>query len=207
MPHRVFVDSNVLVSRAIRDWLFLLRHETDGMFQTHSTVDVIAESVRAVRRMKPRLDGAITHELQRRLIENLDEIQATFDGTLPFAGRDRDDFHVHAAAVASHADILLTSNGRDFGDPATLPYDIWTPDEFFVLVDDSAPAHVARVTADQHRYWSAKPSQRNLADALVAADCPRFAARVARHVHDPRSGSRPRTAAGPSRSRERAAPR
>jgi predicted nucleic acid-binding protein len=207
VPHRVFVDSNVFVSRTIRDWLFLLRQETDGMFQTHSTVDVIAESVRAVRRIRPRLDGAITHELQRRLIHNLDELQTSFDGTIPFAGSDRDDFHVHAAAVASRADILLTSNGRDFGDPATLPYDVWTPDEFFVLVDDSAPAHVARVTADQHRYWSAKSSKRDLADALVAADCPRFAARVARHVHDPRSGSRPRTAAGPSRSREHAAPR
>lgn len=43
MMQRVFVDANVLYSRTLRDWTFLFRGSTDGMFQLHSTEDVFAE--------------------------------------------------------------------------------------------------------------------------------------------------------------------
>ena len=185
MFQRVFVDSNVLFSRTTRDWLFLLRRETRNMFQVHSTIDVIAEVVRAVRREKPQAAGAVTRRLHDLLVDSLDEIVPDYDPAVPFGGHDRDDLHVHAAAMASGADILLTSNERDFGDTDELPYEIYAPDDFFVLVDDGAPDAVRRVVMEQIRYWAAQRrrgrSIRGLEEALIRAGCPEFAARVTTH--------------------------
>ena len=50
---------------------------------------------------------------------------------------DPHDRHVHGAALACAADVLLTFNVRDF--PGGVHYDVMTPDEFLVLVDDAAP--------------------------------------------------------------------
>lgn len=94
------------------------------------------------------------------------------------------DTHVHNAARSLGADILLTNNGTDFGDPDALPYDIYSPDEFFILVNDNAPQAVLDVTRDQALYWHKRSgnSSRSLADALTAAGCPLFAREVARHL-------------------------
>jgi len=57
------------------------------------------------------------------------------DGTFTGAVNDQ---HVHAAAVACQAEIVLTSDGG-FTAPGVveeLPYEVYPPDEFFVLVDD-----------------------------------------------------------------------
>ena len=186
MLQRVFVDANVLLSRTTRDWLFLLRNETQQMFQLHSTIDVVTETVRARRRLQPELDGNITRRLHDDLIENLDEIVADFDGSVEFHGSDPDDRHVHAAAIAGGSNILVTSNGGDFGDPDLLPYEIYTPDEFFLLVDDGAQDSVRRVTMAQLKYWNAKRARghsvKPLPGALIDAGCPIFAARVSGHV-------------------------
>jgi len=186
MLQRVFVDANVLLSRTTRDWLFLLRNETQQMFQLHSTIDVVTETVRARRRLQPELDGNITRRLHDDLIENLDEVVADFDGSIEFHGSDPHDRHVHATATAAASNFLLTSNGSDFGNPDLLPYEIYTPDEFFLLVDDGAQDSVRRVTQAQLKYWSAKRARghsvKPLPAALTDAGCPLFADRVNRHV-------------------------
>lgn len=55
MLQRGFVDANVLLSRTTSDWLFLLRNETQEMFQLPSTIDVGSETVRAHRADRYRL--------------------------------------------------------------------------------------------------------------------------------------------------------
>ncbi|MCS5723464.1 PIN domain-containing protein [Herbiconiux sp. CPCC 203407] len=186
MPQRVFVDSNVLFSRTQRDWLFLLRNEAGGMFQVHSSIDVVVEVVRAVRRHKPHLDGAITRKLHDLLIANLDEILPDYDASVEFAGTDPDDRHVHSAAVAARADLLLTSNQRDFGDPGALPYELYEPDAFFVLVDDGSEATVRRTVMKQLAYWRSRSEAgrqvKGLVQALDEAHCPQFAGRVRGHL-------------------------
>ncbi|WP_092554493.1 PIN domain-containing protein [Herbiconiux ginsengi] len=186
MLQRVFVDSNVLYSRTTRDWLFLLRNETRDMFQVHSSIDVVVEVVRAVRREKPQLDGAITRSFHDQLINNLDEIQPDYDARVEFSGADPDDLHVHAAAIAAKADLLLTSDGRDFGDPDALPYELYEPDAFFVLVDDGAAEMVLRVVMKQVAYWKGKSDAgrqvKGVVQALEDANCPLFAERVGAHL-------------------------
>lgn len=186
MTQRIFVDSNVLASRTLRDWLFLLRTETYRMFQLHTSFDVLMETVRVTRRRHPTADGKLTADLFHRLEDLLDEVLGDFDGSVDFSGPDVNDHHVHAAVLSSRADKLLTSNERHFPETDDLTYEVYTPDEFLVLVDDSAPHHVRSVTRQQIDYWQGLRSEgkqvRPLGHVLVDAGCPDFGARIVRHV-------------------------
>lgn len=186
MTQRVFVDANVLASKTLRDWLFLLRNETDGMFQLHTTFDVLVETVRVFRRRHPDAYGRRSRELFDLLSRSVDEVLSDFVGSVDFAGIDRGDLHVHAAALGCHADVLLTQNVRDFGDVVTHTYDVFPPDEFFVLIDDSAPHSVRQVTREQVAYWQSRRDAgakvKPLSRALVDTHCHVFAGRVNDHV-------------------------
>lgn len=131
----------------------MLRQRSWGMFQLHSTIDVISDAVSAWREGHPDAAGHATRDLHDKARAFIDEILIDFDATVEFSGSDPNDRHVHAAALASGAAVLLTDNGRDFGDPDLLPYEIWTADELFCKVDDDAPHIVLDVTREQNAYW------------------------------------------------------
>jgi predicted nucleic acid-binding protein len=181
----VFVDANVLASRTLRDWLFMLRNES-RMYQLHTTPDVVAETVRAVRRRYKTAPGRMIIDLQHLLETNLDELLADFRSDVPFKGADPDDYHVHAAAMACRADILLTDDADGFGDPELLDYDICASDDFLCLADASSPQAVREVTRQQNAYWRKRSATgtvtKPLAQALSDAGCPEFAVRVDRHL-------------------------
>lgn len=180
--HRVFVDSNVLYSRTLRDWLALLYLEGD-LFQVFWSEDVLAEVIYHLRRDHPEWDGA-------RLTTIHDKIAATFEvGRITdyavdgrFTGSDRNDAHVDAAARAADADILLTANTGDFlEDPDGESYEVLAPDDFYCLVDDSAPSIVRRATTRQLLHWLRRSGESNLPQSLELAGCPEFAERIRRH--------------------------
>ena len=186
---RIFVDANILFSRTLRDWLFLLRNETDSMFTVFSTEDVIVEALYHLRRAHPRWDGERTVALQGHFRDNLDEVLGNFDASVEYAGNDPDDRHVHAAALACNADILLTGD-RGFASRESLidelPYEVFRADELFVLIDDSSSQAVLRVTDAQRRYWQERSSKgtqpKPLAEALDDAGCALFARRIQDHL-------------------------
>lgn len=188
MPTRVLVDANVLFSRTLRDWLALLYLESDALFSVHWTEDILAETIRGLRRKNPEWPGHKTTSIH-------DRIRGTFEGGRvddfthdpSYSGKDPDDSHVHAAAIACHANILLT-NDEGFtlsaSDSTELPYEIYKPDPFFLLVDDAAPELVQIVTANQQKYWVQKDGGANLPRALRDAGCNDFAERVRQHLQD-----------------------
>ncbi|MFB1427003.1 MAG: hypothetical protein DI613_17740 [Kocuria rhizophila] len=180
MTRRVLVDANVLVSRTTLDWLHFLREFNEGMFQLHITQDIQAEAIRALRRIHPRREGGAIRDRVEKISEVMDEMVDDFPGTLPFTGEDEGDYHVHAAAVAGRADLVLTFNAAT--DLTTTPdeehYDVITPDDFFVLVTDSNPRCLLPIVRAQFRYWSTKPGHAQLDEALHRAGCPEFAQRV-----------------------------
>lgn len=188
---RVFVDANVFCSRTLRDWTCLLRLHTNGMFQLHTSEDVLAETIRTMRRLHPDASGGATTRLRAAILGSIDELVEEFDASITYAGTDPDDRHVHAAAVACRAHILLTED-RGLTSVDESMYEVYRPDEFFVLIDDSAPWMVREVVRSQAKYWSTKPSgqRKSLSQALRDAGCPEFAKRVERHL---------RTLAGPPR--------
>ena len=183
----VLVDANVLYSRTLRDWLFLLKLRSDAaMFTVYATEDIIAEVLYRLRRDNPDRPGRFITGIHDRIVANIDDRITDFqiDGSYP--GGDPDDAHVHAAAVASGARILLTDDSGliDLPDEEIeqLPYEIHTCDSFFVLVDDVAPTVVSDVVTEQHAYWTSKPNAIDVVTALERAGCPTFANRVRGHM-------------------------
>lgn len=81
------------------------------MFQLHSTEDVLAETLYRLRRKYQKWDGGQITRLRARIIDVLAELVEDYDVGIPYDGRDPNDRHVHAAAVASRADMLLTADG------------------------------------------------------------------------------------------------
>lgn len=180
MPQRVFVDANVFFSKTLMDWLFHLRTSNEGMFQTHSTEDVFAEVLYNMRRRHPQAPGHKTRRRLELMRECVDEVLGDFSAATEFTGKDADDYHIHAAATASRADLVLTANGPEdiTENPDLEPYEIIAPDDFFMLVTDSSPVCLLPIVREQLEYWQSHPTHKQLDDALHRAECPRFAGRV-----------------------------
>ncbi len=181
---RVLVDANILFSRTLRDWLLMLQLESGGdVYTTYWTEDILAEVVYRLRRANPTWPGGTLTRLRDKIAATLEGGRVedfTVDGSF---GGDPDDQHVHAAALACGADIVLTSdNGFCIeGRRARLPYEVVRPDRFFVLVDDVVPGVVAAVAADQARHFRQRRDV-DLCARLEAAGCPDFAVRVRSHL-------------------------
>ena len=189
MSTRVLVDANVLYSRTLRDWLALLYLESDdSFFAVYWTEDILAEAMYHLRRDHPGWPGHKTRTVA-------DKIRAVFEGGRvedfapdgSFTGNDPHDQHVHAAALACGAGILLTADGG-FSNPSAQEteshYEVYLPDDFFVLVDESAPNIVRAVVSKQQHYWLTRQGRANLPQSLVAAGCQHFADRVRSHLQD-----------------------
>jgi len=81
MAQRVFVDANVLFSRTLYDWLFLLRIESRGrLFQIHTSWDVINEAGTRLRDDHPEWDGEGISSLMSKIQDIFDEIIEVFPG-------------------------------------------------------------------------------------------------------------------------------
>jgi predicted nucleic acid-binding protein len=196
MVNRILVDANVLFSRTLRDWLFLLRNETEGQIYTvAATEDVIAETIYRYRRRHPGAPGQLITAIHDRIVEQLDEriTDYVIDGSFP--GNDVNDAHIHAAAISAGIDTLVTAD-RDFLDlpiriKTSLPYLIQSPDEFFVSIDDLDPDAVTAVTIAQSSYWINRRGTADLPEYLSASDCPHFASRITARQMDESHSSPP----------------
>ncbi|RIJ78768.1 PIN domain-containing protein [Nakamurella silvestris] len=183
---RVVADANVLYSRTLRDWLFLLLLDTGGhLFTVHYTEDILAETIARIREKNVDLDGAamttLCDRIRASMTSRIDDYPALPDSPLA----DKKDRHVHAAASAAGVQMLITQDKGflTLPDEITdeLTYEILTPDAFFVQVDDWVPDMVRAITEKQHLYWTGR-SVTNLATALKSAGCPDFGERVAEHL-------------------------
>lgn len=188
-PHVVLVDANILFSRTLRDWLFQLCLASDRkVFDLKWTEDIVVEVLYNIRETRPDISGGYIAKI-REHIENImpdgKVTQYQVPGT--YQGKDQSDAHVHAAAEACRADILLTENVKDFrlsGLESALPYEVQTADEFFTLVDNSSPSTVREVTLDQVKYFYKKHREFDLCAPLTVAGAPSFANRVRGHLQD-----------------------
>ena len=182
----VFVDANVWFSRTLRDWIGMLYTTPDASpFEIRWSEDVLAEVLYHLRREHPDWDGGRITRV-RELIAGTFENGRVEDFAIgeDYGGKDGLDAHVHAAAVACGADILVTTNVADFAwDENESPYEVLTPDEFLLLVDDAAPELVPEVTVKMCHYWFRRQAEANLPRKLKDAGCPGFAERVRRHLH------------------------
>lgn len=179
-----FVDANVLFSKTLCDWLFLLREETGGgMFVLFSSQDSITEALYRLRRRNPRAAGSLTSRRKELLGTTLDEILESFPGDADFPGDDENDQHVHAAAMECRAQYLISDDaGFAKIDPNALPYEVHTADSFLMLVAANASTAVDRVIIRQLNHFSNRPNSKKLDVALEDAGCSLFAECVRKHI-------------------------
>ncbi|WP_026429839.1 PIN domain-containing protein [Schaalia georgiae] len=186
--HTVLVDANVWYSRTLRDWVCMLATEAEGdLYTVLWTDDILAECTYHLRKANPRWEGGKTSRI-RELIEEVFPDGRVRDFVVEGGALDEGDQHVHAAAVAGGADFVLTMNVKDFPGGDECPYEVYTPGEFFMLVWDSAPGLVERVSRKMDCYWSGKGHLYSVAERLRSAEksaaMQEFAQRVARALCD-----------------------
>lgn len=177
MVTRVLIDADVLFSRATRDWVFLCKLATGGrMFTLAYTEDVLAEAIARLRDRRPDISGGSMAALADRVRSSCEERIEDYDPRWsPLA--DVDDGHVHAAAVAGGVHTLLTNDtGFQRAARATdLPYEVYTADDFLLLVGESDSSAVDVVIDQQIDYFHQRAMDYDLEGRLRDADCPQFA--------------------------------
>ncbi len=173
-------DANVLYPGSLRD--LLIRLGQTGLFQAKWTDQILDEMIDAIVAAQPDLADRLqrTRELMNRAIRDvrvngyehlIDSLQ------LP----DPDDRHVLAAAIRANAQVIVTSNLKDFPAQELEPYDIeaQSPDEFVLHVLELAPARVVSTIEDQARALkSPATTPDDLLDRLRAVGLPRAVAAI-----------------------------
>ncbi len=147
----VIYDANVLYPNFLRD--VLLRLAVTDLFRARWTEDIHQEWMRSVLRDRPELESKIlrTRELMDSHVKD-----AIVTGYQDLIGGlqlpDPNDRHVLAAAIKSHAQLIITWNHQDFPAEALEPYGVRTqnPDDFIIdlLELDAATVFLA---IERHR--------------------------------------------------------
>lgn len=163
-----FVDAGVLSSKTLRLWLLMLRaHTNGGLFVLHSAEDVFTSG-----KLPPSV-----HDLIRAALDDVIEIDPEAPDLL-CAGEYLN--RIHAAAIACNAVYVIADDNVYNGvETDSLPYEVHTPDSFFMLVAANAAGAVDAVI-DTHlsRAEGSKKPHLELEDA----GCPDFATCVLKHM-------------------------
>jgi len=125
------LDANTLYPAPIRDLLLSLA--VDGLYHARWTHRIHEEWTRNLVLMRPDIEPRLAAlvELMNRSVP--DCLVDNCEGLIPgLALPDPDDRHVLAAAIAGHADAIVTFNLKDFPADALDPHQIEAlhPDDF-----------------------------------------------------------------------------
>jgi hypothetical protein len=152
------LDANVLHPMVLCD--LLIRLAQRGLYRALWTREILAEVVATVLRRRPDL----SIELLRRRTEAMqttlqDATVEGYEALVPSLHELGADAHVVAAAVFSHADIIVTSNVRDFPERVLDRYGIAAllPDDFLGQQWWVDPVAVADTLVQQARGTTRPP--------------------------------------------------
>jgi predicted nucleic acid-binding protein len=136
------LDANVLFPFTLRDTL--LRAAGEGCFQAYWSEQILDEATRNLVET-----GAMTSKQAARLRAVMEQafpeaMVSDHERLIGAMRNDKKDRHVAAAAVKAKAEVIVTSNVRDF---RHLPSGIeaMRPDEFLVGLFDASPDAILRV--------------------------------------------------------------
>lgn len=178
-PFRVVLDANVLFPLILRDTL--LRAAEAATYQVYWSEEILEE----VRRNLVGT-GTTTEEQAARLVATMraafpEALVTGYERLVPAMPNEPDDRHVAAAAVKAGAQVIVTSNLKDF---RSLPegLEAQSPDEFLCNLFDLDPDGFAeRLRAQAAAMKKRQPTFEQLLGAL-AKTVPEFAAAVAAHI-------------------------
>lgn len=185
-----FLDANVLYPAVLRDVLLSIAEA--GVCQIRWSPDVLDEVERNLsQRAKAPSPSAAMGGAQyiRRVMEDAfpDAMvdRSAYEALIPSMCNDEKDRHVLAAAIVGRADVLVTSNVRDFKPEVCRPFgiEVQDPDTFlkhqFGLIPDSIIAVLEDLSANR------KPpmdSPQKILDALDRT-APQFSAMASAYLN------------------------
>jgi hypothetical protein len=146
--YTAFLDACILHPTTTADVLVSLA--VQGLFAAKWSRTVEAEWMNSVVRVRPELAGRLDkrRDHMRQALPDWEVPLDQFQPLIPsLVLPDLDDRHVLAAAIAGHADCIVTANLKDFPAAVLAPHGIEAlhPDDFVVMQLDLDP--VASLTA------------------------------------------------------------
>lgn len=142
--YTALLDACVLYPLAMTDALLSLA--TAGFFAAKWTTTIEDEWIRSLERHRPDLVGKLNvrRDSMRDAIADWEVPKSTWSSlALGINLPDPNDFHVLAAAIAGHADCIVTSNLKDFPALILIEYGIEAidPDTFIINQWDLDPVN------------------------------------------------------------------
>lgn len=174
------LDANVLYPALLRDILLSLAHA--DLYSAKWTAHIRAEWTRSLLRDRPTMAtqiqlaaDAMEEAIADCLVTGYEHL---IEGlTLP----DPDDRHVLAAAIAGHADAIVTRNGKDFPPDVMDAFgiELQTPDEFVLnqIMLRGATA-ISAIKAMRERWDRPQVTALALLDLLEKRGLPQTAAHL-----------------------------
>jgi predicted nucleic acid-binding protein len=155
-PFKVVLDACVLYPFTVRD--VLLEAAAHGFYQVYWSETILDEALRNLisdRRMTEDQAAKLVAVMRRAF----PEAQVTdYEALIPSMRNDEKDRHVAAAAVKAGAQVIVTSNTRDFYDlPSGI--DVQTPDDFLCNLFDLDPPHMMGVLETVARRYRKPPME------------------------------------------------
>ncbi len=180
--YTALLDACVLYPVAMADALLSLA--TAGFFAAKWTTRIEFEWIRSLEKQRPDLAGrlSIRRDSMRDAMPDWEVPESAWASLARgIALPDPDDVHVLAAAIAGHADAIVTSNLRDFPNEILAGYGIEAvdPDTFIINQWDLDPV-TALAAFKRMRARRRKPqtSPQDFADALEIGGLPSTASRL-----------------------------
>jgi predicted nucleic acid-binding protein len=174
----VIYDACVLYPNVLRD--VLIRVAMAGTVRARWTEAILDETFRNLRANRPDLDPDKLSRTRELMCEAVPDCLVTGYETLieGLVLPDPDDRHVLAAAVRAGAQLIVTSNLKDFPDDALAAYGVEAkgPDDFLVDQYFLDEALLPRVIADISRSWQQPGGELVVVAALERAGLIQLAA-------------------------------
>jgi hypothetical protein len=177
------LDANVLHPMSLCD--LLIRLALSDLYRPLWSRPILEETARSILRRRKDIDP----ERMKRRIQAMEAALpgALVDGHERHLGRAKafgDDAHVVAAAIVGDADVIVTSNLKDFPAAALRPLKLTaiSPDELLVRLWREAAGGVAEALRDQAAATRRPPL--SVSDILAALEpaAPRFVAVVRKEL-------------------------
>lgn len=156
MAFVALLDANILYPAYLRD--AVLRLAEAEVYQIRWSREILDEMARSVTRNRPDLPEGSMTRLARLMEEAFPEAMVEgYEPLIPAMTNEPKDRHVLAAAIRGRADVIVTSNVRDFPPEACEPYDVeaQTPDDFLChqweVVDSDLVLEILEEWASQLR--------------------------------------------------------
>jgi len=150
------------------------------IFHLKWTEDILAELIYHIRKKHPHYSDAQVGGIRDRIIAVAPHGRIkgyVIDSDLAYT--DDYDAHLHAAAEHGGVHYVITNDNRflDFAEANDdiLDYEVYTADDFLMLVNQSSPAAVREVLLEQIDYHRRRGGTFNLPASLESSGAPQFA--------------------------------